>query len=91
MAEPKKITFTLDDLDRPEVGWVLDLMVFQTGPAAHLFRATGEEIPPKVELEQRFILRWLLKLALEHGEAWPKFADEETQRRRALLLEKARG
>jgi hypothetical protein len=78
----------LQDLDADPVAQVLGLMNFQTCPIAHLFAATGEEIPHKVEREQSFILRWLVKLALEHGDAWREAADVEIKRRQALLRAK---
>ncbi|MGZ3272422.1 MAG: hypothetical protein ACXU82_03700 [Caulobacteraceae bacterium] len=68
---------------------ILGLMNFQTCPVAHLFRATGEDIPHKTELEQAFVLGWLLGLALEHGADWRDHADTEIARRRALLPKKA--
>jgi hypothetical protein len=52
-------------------------MMFETGPIAHGFRAAGHDIPNKVEAEQAFVLHWLIKLALEHGDGWRKIAGDQ--------------
>lgn len=67
----------------PAVKSALSFLNFQTGPVAHLFRDTGEEIARKCEDEQAFVLHWLLTLALEHGDEWPKHAQAELDRRKA--------
>ena len=61
----------------PEIRDVLGLMVFRTGPLAHLFRAGGAEIPKRIEDEQAFILFRFLHLALTHGADWKNVADED--------------
>ena len=61
----------------PEIGDVLRLMVYTTGPLAHLFRAGGAAIPKRIEDEQAFILFRFLHLALVHGAAWKKVSDLE--------------
>ena len=58
----------------PALREVLSLMVMTTCPIAHGFRAAGEDIPPKTEAEQAFVLHWLIGLALEHGDNWRKIA-----------------
>ena len=54
----------------PELHEVLGLPNFRTCPIAHLFRAGGAEIRPKVEDEQAYVLFWLLHLVLQHGTGW---------------------
>jgi len=54
----------------PELGEVLGMMVFETCPIAHAFRAAGRDIAPKTEAEQAFVLHWLIGVALEHGANW---------------------
>lgn len=65
----------------PELRQVLGLMLWETGPLAHLFRkADGREIPRRAEAEQAFILHWLIGLALEHGPEWRTVAAAEIGR-----------
>lgn len=54
----------------PALHQVLGLMNFQTGPLADVFRQAGHNVPRKCEAEHAFVLHRLIKLALEHGEAW---------------------
>lgn len=61
----------------PALAEVLGLMIFKTGPIAHGFRAAGHNIKPKVEAEQAFVLHWLIKLALRHGDGWQPIAGEQ--------------
>lgn len=60
----------LDWLDSPEATEALSFLSFNTGPIAHLFRAAGHDIPRKIEAEQAFVLRWMLKLVHQHKAAW---------------------
>ena len=53
---------------------ILGMPNFQTGPIARAFRAAGHDIAPKMEAEQAFVMHWLIKLALEHGENWRDLA-----------------
>lgn len=62
---------------------VLGLMVFETGPVAHIFRAGGAAIDQKVEAEQAYVLHWLIGLVLKHGEGWREMANAELKARRA--------
>lgn len=73
----------------PAIDQALGEPNFRTGPIAHLFRDTGEDIPPKMEREQAFVLFWLLRLAIEHGENWRRVAGAEIDRR--LDLREATG
>lgn len=57
---------------------VLGLMLWQTTPIAQALRRAGRVIAFKVELEQAYVLHWLLGFAIEHGDAW------ETKAARAL-------
>jgi hypothetical protein len=68
---PEELTPALDE--------VLGLMNFTTCPIAHAFRAAGEPIPTKTEREQAFVLHWLIKLALRHGDGWRKIAGDRLQ------------
>ncbi|MBR0855513.1 hypothetical protein [Bradyrhizobium liaoningense] len=72
----------------PSIDQALGEMVFVTAPIAHLFRDTGETVPPKAEREQAFVLFWFLRLALEHRENWRKIAGAEIERRLAILKAK---
>ena len=54
----------------PAIRAVLGLPNFRTGPIAHLFRAAGHDIKPRLEDEQAFVLHRFLVLALEHGDDW---------------------
>lgn len=74
---PEKMTPAIDD--------ALGMMNFQTGPLAHLFRATGDDIPAKCEREQSHVLFWMLGLAIEHGDQWRIEASKEIKRRLARL------
>lgn len=60
-----------------ELTEVLELMIFTTGPMAHVFQAAGVDVPKKAEAEQAFILHWLIKLALDHPDDWRKRAATE--------------
>jgi hypothetical protein len=66
LAYPETVT--------PALEHVLGLMNFHTGPVAHLFRDTGTAIARKTEAEQAFVLHWLIKLALRHGDGWGEIA-----------------
>jgi hypothetical protein len=68
------------DLDADEVKEILSLMIFTTAPIAHAFRAEGHDIKRKVEDEHQFVIRWLLRLAAEHGPDWKKHAATELDR-----------
>lgn len=61
----------------PALREVLGLPNFTTGPIAHAFRAAGANIRTKCEDEQAYVLFWLLKLAIEHGDNWRKVAGDE--------------
>lgn len=54
----------------PALQEVLSLMLWNTGPIAHVLRDGGAEIKPKAEDEQAHVLHWLIQLALRHDEAW---------------------
>lgn len=79
------MTHVLPDTMTPAIDDALGLMNFETGPIAHLLRATGDDIPRKCEREQSHVLFWFLKLAVEHGDAWRKVAGQELKRRTELL------
>lgn len=61
----------------PAIREVLGSMIYMTGPIAHGFRAQGCAIPRKAEEEQAFVLFWLLKHAIKHGENWRQNAAPE--------------
>jgi hypothetical protein len=69
----------------PALSEVLGLMIFTTGPLAHAFRAAGENIPPKAEAEQAFVLHWLIGLALQHGSTWRSIAVARIEELQATL------
>lgn len=60
----------LPDQMTAAIGEVLGMMVFRSGPLAHIYRAAGFDIPRKCEDEQAFILHRFLPLAILHGDAW---------------------
>ncbi|MET3665949.1 hypothetical protein [Caulobacter sp. 1776] len=76
-------------LASPAVEQILSLMNFHTGPIAFMHRDAGAEIPPKVEAEQAFTMRWLLRLALEHGDNWREVAADQVNAMRIELHGKA--
>lgn len=63
----------------PALQQVLGLMIMETCPIAHAFRAAGADIPTKTEAEQAFVLHWLIGIALKHGDAWREVAGLELQ------------
>jgi hypothetical protein len=58
----------------PAIRETLGMMTHMSGPIVRCFRASGCAIPPKIEEEQAFVLFWLLKHAIKHGEDWKKHA-----------------
>jgi hypothetical protein len=80
MNYPEELTLPLHD--------VLSLLIYETVPLAHLWRANGYPIAKQVEAEHAFVLHWLIKLALQHGEQWPRIADLKVQelKRNAIIL-----
>lgn len=77
MRYPRELTDELRD--------VLSMMMWNTGPIAHVLRAGGADIPAKGEFEQAHVLHWLTLLVLEHGTAWREKGEEEIERIRAAL------
>ncbi len=72
----------------PEIGEVLGLMNFRTGPLAHLFRAAGADIPTKCEAEQAFVLFRFMHLALQHGAGWREASIVDVQAALAIAKTK---
>lgn len=68
---------TYPDEMTPALKDVLTLMIFITGPIADVLRRGGHEIKRKAEDEQAFVLHWLIKIALKHGDGWHKVANAE--------------
>ena len=64
----------------PALTQVLSMMLWQTGPIAHAYRAAGHAIPRKAEAEQAFVLHKLIGLALVHGDRWQAEASAELTR-----------
>ncbi|QGJ74205.1 hypothetical protein [Sinorhizobium meliloti] len=64
---------------------VLSLMMWNTGPIAHVLRAGGAAIPTKGEIEQAHVLHWLTLLVLEHGPAWREKGEERLKEIRAAI------
>ena len=60
-----------------ELDIVLGFPNFKCAPYAQVFRAAGYEIAQKAEREQAFVIHWLTKLVLEHGDRWAEVAQEE--------------
>ncbi|MEX3556401.1 MAG: hypothetical protein VB131_07610 [Burkholderia gladioli] len=58
----------------PALGRVLGMMVWETGPIAHVLRAAGQVIEYTHAAEQAAVLHWLTGFALEHGADWEKHA-----------------
>lgn len=59
------------------VAEVLKMMLWETGPIAHAFRAAGYDIKPRAEDEQAFAMAWLLPIAIRHGDRWRQEAAKE--------------
>lgn len=77
---------TIDPKD-PEVHAILSLMIFRTGPLAHVLQGHGYPIPCRAEDEQLHVLLWLLGLHRDHGAniGWRTAADNYI---RAMRLER---
>jgi hypothetical protein len=71
----------------PELRDVLSWPNFRCRPFAQLFRAAGYEIHNRPENEQAFVLHWLTKLVVHHGESWWAVALDEIE----AMRQKARG
>jgi hypothetical protein len=87
-AEARVMGVILPETMTPAIDDALGTMNFQTGPIAHLLRATGDDIPTKCEREQSHVLFWMLKLAIEHGENWRGEVGRELKRRTEILKAK---
>lgn len=61
----------------PALREVLAMMVMQTIPVAHAYRAAGHAIPNRIEDEQAFVMHKCIKWALEHGDKWREVAYAE--------------
>jgi hypothetical protein len=81
------MSLVLPDAITPAIDDALGMMNFQTGPIAHVLRASGDDIPRKTEREQAHVLFWFLRLAIEHGDKWREAAGDELGRRREILLD----
>ena len=53
-----------------ELRFILGLMLHQSIPLAHIYRAAGHDIARKVETEQAFVFDRAIRIALGHGEKW---------------------
>ncbi|KKN33992.1 hypothetical protein LCGC14_0798050 [marine sediment metagenome] len=67
----------------PELQDILGRPNFVCGPIAHIFQAAGADIPRKAEAEQAFVLHWMIKLYLTHGDRWREIGEEELKEVRA--------
>ncbi|MDE4918596.1 hypothetical protein ACUXAV_000695 [Cupriavidus metallidurans] len=74
---PTEITEALFD--------VLSLMLWHTGPIAHVLRAGGAEIKKRAEDEQAHVLHWFIQLAIQHGPAWRERATASINEIRAAV------
>jgi len=74
-----------DFLAQDAVFEVLQLMNFRTGPVAHVFQKSGEPIRNRCEDEQAWVLRWMLGLVAQHGDAWREQVSQELDRRIAVI------
>lgn len=54
----------------PELQHVLGRPNFWCAQYARVMRAAGVEIECRAETEQAYVLHWLVKLVLDHGENW---------------------
>lgn len=72
--EEKPITFNPND---EEVQWILGRPAFMCGPIAHIFQAAGYKIKTRCEDEQAFVLTWMLRTYLKHGNEWRVQGDLE--------------
>jgi hypothetical protein len=68
---------TYPDELTPELCEALGWPNYRCRPVARLFRAAGHAIDKNSEDEQAFVMHWLTKLALRHGENWWPVAREE--------------
>ncbi len=68
----------------PELFEVLGMMIFETSPLAHIYRAAGHDIPTMREAEHAFVIDRAIRIALEHGENWSDvFMDDVKNARNA--------
>lgn len=74
---PTEITEALFD--------VLSLMLWHTGPIAHVLRIGGAEIKKRAEDEQAHVLHWFIQLAIQHGPAWRERATASINEIRAAV------
>jgi hypothetical protein len=58
----------------------LSMMVFRTGPIAHVLRRGGWQIDERIEEEQAVVLHWFVCLALQHGDQWRTVVAAELKR-----------
>ncbi|MGV0128667.1 hypothetical protein [Burkholderia gladioli] len=65
-AAPRRYPATLT----PELQHVLGRPNFWCAQYARVMRAAGVEIECRAETEQAYVLHWLVKLVLDHGENW---------------------
>lgn len=62
----------------PDLTEILGMPNFQAGPIAHIWRDEGgATIPHKSEVEQAFVIHWLLGLYAVHGSGWRKVAADK--------------
>lgn len=79
MIFPSEMTTELEHiLGRPN---------FVCGPIAHIFQAAGADIPRKAEAEQAFVLHWMVKLYLTHGDDWREHCEQELKEARAAVTD----
>lgn len=88
MSAPDILTLDLSD---PNVQWIFGLMCFQCAPIAHVLQRNGHAIESKVEIEQSYVMAWLLRKYHELGKAddWRAKIDAELRemetRRKAAI------
>ena len=73
----------------PELRDILGRPNFVCAPIAHIFQAAGADIPRKAEAEQAFVLHWMVKLYLAHGDDWQEQGERELKEARTAALKKS--
>jgi hypothetical protein len=69
----------------PTLAHVLGFMNFRTGPMAHVFRAAGHDIATKCEAEQAFVLDWMIRTVIRHGDKWAEVLADDLNAARAAI------
>lgn len=75
--EPSESTLLEIDPADAEIRSILGMMCFECGPIADVLRRAGHDIPRKIEMEQSFVMLWLIERYKRHGSGWRDIVNEE--------------